>query len=340
MIDYKLTISYQSYFALSQVPVVGYYRYRDLFQILPAPPESPRPPASLDAHPFIIELSYTTSSAGYQSPYGFPVSADMVNMETAREIQKHLLLLLTAFSNFRTFVPSNHQAWFVSFGTRGNEQTHMSPQWGQEMYFDPDFNHAIESFTTPTVPPVNKVEPMKYFNSFGNGILEFPEIITKLLDAAHEISDEAKLALLSACSLLDQGLALWQAHPSLSFASCVSSLESLIAFDHKGEHVEKCDKCGQERFRVMKKFQEFFAMYGHPSPEFKKYAQKIYRYRSKILHLGELFLGEISPIKFASFDGRADRDLHRNLIRTCRICIVNWVIAKQHAQLTSAVKMP
>lgn len=330
-----MTYAYKSYFAMSVVPVSGYFRYRDIFQILPAPPASPRPPAAVGAHPFIIELTYPVSSVGRTTSYGHTIKAVFVNNETAFEKLKHLLLLLTAFTNYRVFLPPGHQGWFVSFGTLGNEQTDTSPQWGQEAYFDQNYNHAIQNFTAPTAPPINEVEPAKYFNAYGrrmDQVLEFPEIITILLDAAHEMSEEAKLVLLSACSLLDQGLALWQEHPSLSFASCVSALESLIAFDHKAEQVEKCDKCGQERFRVMQKFQEFFAKYGHQSSEFRKYAQKIYRYRSKILHRGELFLGDVITIKFASEDGEADRELHRNLIRTCRICIVNWVIAHKHAK--------
>jgi hypothetical protein len=263
------------------------------------------------------------------------LDAVFVNMEAAQERLKHLLLLLTAFTSFRVFIPSNDQGWFVSLATPDSGQLDMKPQWGQAAYFVSDHRGVIESFTESTVPRVPDAESRAYFNAYGHPVdqvLVFPNVISELLDAAYEISEDARFALLSACSLLDQGLALWHAHPSLSFASCVSALESLIAFEHKDEKNEVCQSCGQERFRVMKKFQEFFGKYGSPSPEFKRYAQKVYQYRSRILHRGELFLGEVIPHKFGAVDAFADRDLHRNLIRTCRICIVNWAIAKHYAQ--------
>jgi len=268
-------------------------------------------------------------------PDGHMINADIVNVEIAQEMRKHILLLMTAFTNFRMFVPSNHQGWFISLGVLGQDFSPKSPEWGQETYFVPGYQLSSAGFSEPSGAPANQSAPSVYFNSvgrsFGTGV-GFPRIIGELLDAAFAIEEEARRSLLASCSLLDQSLALWQHHPSLSFASCVSALETLIAYDHKNEPADVCSSCGQERFRVMKKFQQFFANYGSPTPEFRKYAQKVYQYRSKILHRGELFLGDVFLQKFASLDGFDDRELHRNLIRTCRICTVNWVLAKHRAQ--------
>ncbi len=40
----------------SAVPVNGWWRYRDDFQVLPVPEGSPRPDALLGAHPFVLEV--------------------------------------------------------------------------------------------------------------------------------------------------------------------------------------------------------------------------------------------------------------------------------------------
>ena len=38
------------------LPVEGYWRYRDQWQIVPAPPQAPRPHVVIADHPFIVEL--------------------------------------------------------------------------------------------------------------------------------------------------------------------------------------------------------------------------------------------------------------------------------------------
>lgn len=330
-----MAYAFNACFALADAPTVGYFRYRDVFQIVPPPPEAPLPPAAVGDYPFIIELSYQASPVGRKMPDGYMIEAGIVNVEIAQEMRKHVLLLLTAFTNFRMYIPSNHQGWFISLGVRGKEFSSKVPEWGQEVFFVSGYELSRTGFSEPSGPPANQSEPFVYFNAFGRSIgttVGFPRILSELFDAAFAIEEDARRSLLASCSLLDQGIALWQHHPSLSFASCVSALETLIAYDHKNEPPDVCPTCTQKRFSVVKKFQQFFANYGSPTPEFKRYAQKVYRYRCNILHRGELFLGDVFLEKFGSLAGYDDRELHRNLIRTCRICIVNWVLAKHRAQ--------
>jgi hypothetical protein len=219
-----LPTEYRSYFALSDVPVTGHYRHNNSFQILPAPPEAPRPPCVVGAYPLIIELAYSASSLGRQSPLGHEVNSEIINAEVAQEKLKQLLLLLTTFTSFELFVPSNHQGWFITLGTRGGEAPDWTPRWGQEMYpfSGSGHQHKISNFTIPTASLIKQVDPVTYFNAFG---------------------------------------------------------------------------------RPMEQVLELPAT-------------------------GELLLGDVIQPKFASLDGYEDRELHRNLIRTCRICIVNWVSAQ------------
>lgn len=336
-----MTIGFRSFVALTDVPVVGCYRHNDSFQILPPPLHAPRPPARFGNYPVIIELTVPLVEKGQQTEWSHEISADIVNAQVAQEQLKHILLLLTGITTHRFFVPSNKQGWFISHGVFGSETNSFVPQWGQEAYFLDEHEHKIVGFSPLPIEQISQLDSSLYFNRYGrptDQVLEFPDQISQLLNSANSLPPDGRRALLSACSLLDQGLALWHAHPSLSFASCVSALEALIAFDYRDHATETCSTCGQNRYRVMKKFQEFFARYGSPSPEFQKYATKVYRYRSKILHRGELFLGDVIQPKFGSFAGDDDRQLHRNLIRTVRICIVNWLALQQQAQLHVGTK--
>src|ERR1051325_6198386 len=47
----------------SGVPVVGYYQYRDKFQIRPVPPGAPTVPYLIAAHPFLLEYAYPASTS-------------------------------------------------------------------------------------------------------------------------------------------------------------------------------------------------------------------------------------------------------------------------------------
>ena len=41
---------------LSHTPLTGWFRYVDLFQLMPAPLGAPRPPSPMGDHPLILEL--------------------------------------------------------------------------------------------------------------------------------------------------------------------------------------------------------------------------------------------------------------------------------------------
>ena len=198
-----MAYAFNACFALADAPTLGFFRYRDVFQIVPPPPEAPLPPAALGDYPFIIELSYQASPDGRKMPDGHMIDSDIVNVEIAQEMRKHVLLLLTAFTNFRMFIPSNHQGWFISHGVLGQDFSFKSPEWGQEVYFVPGYQLSSAGFSEPSGAPANQSDPSVYFNSFGRSFdagVGFPRIIGELLDAAFAIEEEARRSLLASCS--------------------------------------------------------------------------------------------------------------------------------------------
>lgn len=323
---------YRKAMVLSGIPIEGSFRFADEFQILPADPEAPKPPAVLNHHPFTIEYRFIIDETPRKFPDGNRIPQGIIDSENAFKTLKEIILLLTAFSQDRIFIYSNNQSWFIPMGTMGKEPKSREIQWGQEGYMYEGFDGKIESFTDTKSEQINLIEANEFFNRYGRKTdqkFDFPENIINLFALYFSLEGGEKQAFLFSCSLFDQGMNLWAEHPSLSFAAFVSSIETLITFEHKDEKTEICEECGQERYRVIKKFKDFFGTYGSPTPEFKKYAQKIYKYRSKILHKGELFLGEIEPRSFGSMDGFEDDQLRRNIITTCRICFVNWLLNRQ-----------
>ncbi len=219
-------------------------------------------------------------------------------------------------------------------GKKGEEPTSKEVQWGQQGYFYKGFQSNIDDFTSPKVASIKQIDPNEYFNRYGRSTdqeYDLPNNIGNLFDVYYSLEEEAKKSFLCSSSLFDQGVEMWSEHPSLSFAAMVSSLETLVHFDNRKEKIERCKECGQGIYGVVKTFRDFFNKYGSPSPEFRKYALKVYKYRSKILHRGELFLGEVYPRRFGSFDGFEDDELRRSIIRTCRICLINWLLTNNNS---------
>lgn len=209
-------------------------------------------------------------------------------------------------------------------------------KWGQRSYYANGVANSIEGFASVEgMKKIDELEINSYFNrryiSF-DAVFDAPQNLTTLLDGYFGLSDEDKKAFLSSCALFEQGVEAWSMYPSLSFVGLVSCLETLINADNKGTKVETCKECNQDRHRVVKKFRDFFQRYGNDSKEFKEYALKIYKYRSRVVHTGELFHGEVMPEKFASGERIDVDEFRRSVIRTCRVCMVNWINSRVKAR--------
>ncbi len=173
-------------------------------------------------------------------------------------------------------------------------------------------------------------DPNAYFGRFGRDVdheFDLPENIDTLFEAYYALDEDFQFAFLSAASLLSQSIQSWSVFPSLSFTAAISAVETLVAFDQGVGSVEHCPECRQPRHRTTAKFLAFTKQFGSSSAEFKKYAEVLYDRRSKILHKGRLFLGEVHPARFANMDGLEETELRRGVRDTCRICLVNWLLS-------------
>jgi len=322
---------YKKVLVMSDVPVKGMHRFKDLFQILPADLKAPTPPVVLAHHPCVIEFRFQIDETPRQTFDGDDLSQWVINNDDSQKVLKDILLVLNLFSRNRIFNYFPSQSWFTPMGKGKIEDA----QWGQEGYWYDGFESKISTFTEVDAVSIELLEANKYFNQYGRIIgkgFDLPDNIDALLTQYFKLPDSKKQVFLSACSLFNQGRKLWSEHPSLSFTALVSSLETLIEVDFKKTKVARCKECGEKKYTLTEKFRDFFGKYGSPSPEFREYATKIYKQRSKILHTGKLFLGEVQPIRFGSWAGIDDDQFRRNVVTTCRICMINWLLKQNNSK--------
>ena len=330
--------------ALSDRRVTSCFKYRELFQILPLPEDAPSLEFTFGHHPFLMEFSYMVpdvSETRYNPEIAPQMLLPMIDREASSKPKNEVLLLLSTFSRHLVFqynMTIINQQWFVKLPMNAKDvSASYDSVWGQPGYQSKQLLARVtDAFSTQTAPAMHLIEPNEYFNSelplqyvAGRTLDEFslPEAIFEYLDKYYSMTDQAKKAFLSACSLLRQGIQLFILAPSLAFAAYVSSLEALIAHDHQGKSADRCECCNQLKYHVRQRFLDFIRAFGDDSPEGRKQADKVYARRSAILHEGQLFLGEIEPRTMDSaVDWANDDQSRRNVIRFFRICLINWLV--------------
>ena len=336
--------TYRRKILLCSYPVDGFYRYDNIFQILP--PDKAAPRLAWAHHPLIIEYCFDTPEVR-----SYPLTGSdnlrgriphfITIAEAAHEKLQELLRLLCVVTNFRFFVYGADQAWFVPIDVEEEIAAPRSVVWGQEFYHYPGFEGEITEFSAPTCSSMNTEDPQSYYNRRGMGSrdpVDLPGSVDDTIFKYFQLDDEARESFVSSATLFSNGIDIWSKMASLSFAAFISSIETLTAYDHRDAKAGTCSTCGQRQYKVMCRFREFIRDYGSSDPSFKKIANRLYKRRSEILHEGSLFLGDLHMESWGSDDlTHFNEDMFRRAaIQTTRICLVNWLL-KENPQANTGV---
>jgi hypothetical protein len=328
-------------FAMSEVRVNGYFRYRDTFQLLPAPKEVPSLASIMGHHPCLVEFKYTVREvAETRLNPDAPQVENTIDYDDSQKRRREVLLLLSTFCTSSVFQYSRHatgnQSWFAPLGpgTDGLGKLY----WGVRTYIQ-GLDRILPDFSKPSAPAINLVEKNKYFGLDLPGVFfvgrspeafEMSDNVNALFDCYYSLSDEAQKAFLSSSFLFQKGNDLDQEAPSLAFAARVSAIETLSTFDHRDEKIPRCPNpdCGQEIYHATRKFRELIERVNKNSPQkFGNFANEVYKRRSKILHRGQLTFGEIEPWSTENaLEALGESHFRKEAASFFRICLINWLV--------------
>jgi hypothetical protein len=335
---------------LSETRIKGSYRYGEIFQMRPMHQEAPVLEWAMGHHPWLLEYMYNVpdvSETKYNPDLPDHVLMPMLDDEASSKVRKWILLVLSIFAKSRVFQYASgmsQQQWFMRLPKDSNDLiVSPTPLWGQGGYqYQGISAWIIDKFSDPKVPPIQLVEsneyyrtetPQQYVVGQTSDNFELPDRINSYLDTYIALPERFKNCFLSSCFLFNQGIQLFYQAPSLAFAACVSSLETLIAVDKKEEPKDRCECCDQIKYHVRQKFLDFIRKYGSDSKDARRVADRVYERRSRILHEGQLFVGEAEPKTIeGAIDWINDDQSRRNVIRFFRTCIINWLISNKNAQ--------
>lgn len=350
---------------LSHAPLTGWYRYKDVFQLIPAPPEAPRPPVILGDYPLILELQYDQEIVPERTvdfwhrdvwervrekelnlvpgtPEQTSMHRTLTKQNRSSAIVKELNVLLSALTNHRFFEYDSQNSWTIHLDPETTSER-PAPVWSQRSYVLPFEIAPIEEFTTPDAARSHLAQMGNYYHEVPDAYtsgqefnVQLPEAIDALLDIYFALEDGRKSAFYAACHLWGQFLELRHTAPSMSLVAAVAAIETLANSDNPasdrcpecGIHssIERCPKCGAARYRLTSRFKKF--IHDHAGSGLGNFADQLYVFRGNISHAGELLREELFESGFTT-GGKDEQMIFRyDCVRITHLAIVKWLIAQ------------
>jgi hypothetical protein len=339
---------YYRYPVLTKTPYTDFFRYRDIFQILPFQEEEFN--LNLSEYHFvsILEINleelfkYVDKSIDFQQIFIennqlLESGKESINLTEAEPLIKcdhyinyakslvlGILSTITLFEHF-DYPNETSNGWFREIPPKNKELT---IKWGKKWL--PISNSPIESFSkTQFFNRIEEKNPLEYFKTIDSSYkkIKFPSDIEEKLNKFFTLDIEVREVLDNSFTYFLHANHVKDDFPSLAIVSLVNSIENLVNYNHKNTTVEKCNECGQDRFRITKKFNDFLDknLEGYYSrKEIGGMIGDIYSKRSKIVHTGNLYKSEKNkPIWEGSLlDSTSDIIV---IIAVTRIVINSWI---------------
>ncbi len=293
----------------------GYFRYKDLFQIVPVPDTAPKPKVQVADHPFLLQFSYISCPDM------------MINFARQNEKSSIYIRLLNLFSNVPITSGSRYARFFWAICERS--PNNFTSEWKQEGYMYKGLPRKTEEYTPiEDFQPIIRVPYKDYYSrhpAITSNPLEFPDNLEKSFDLAFSLNSGDWKKFFMACSWFYQANDIWRESNSSAFLEIVNAIECLIDKPQRG--IERCECCGQPKYTVTKRFKEFLKEHV-PFLEkvFPEEKELFYKFRSKLSHGVDLLMRDLEPWNFAMNARAEEQDtLQRNLSFITRIAIYNWL---------------
>ncbi len=349
-------------------PLRGWYRYNDIFQLLPPIKETESYQAH---HPLVVELSYnptvwpdqtdmlwyrdlweqerfeyierTTSEEQKKKPKDdewLQTYHKITKMNRLPAIISEITELLTLFTNYHFFRYDGMQCWFIPLS--GN--TH-SPVWGQQGY---TFEGSTEltRFSTPQGAKLTVVPFQKYYKRIRDAYyggkdnqIELPSNINNLFDIYFSLDATKKIAFHTACYSYNQALELTykSMSASLSLIAAVMGIEALVNCDNSSG-TSRCSECGAlksiESCEVCGSPRYYATsrfknfMTKYGPPNSKKFYTNLYNLRSRLAH-GTLLLRDDEFDSGFHTGGQDEQQMFkRESLILVRLAILNWLLVQ------------
>lgn len=307
----------------SSYPVTGYFEADGMFQILPVPPEAPKPSYSMAPHPFLIEFRFNGSP-------NFQVRL----ARRFRESHKLALFLNVVLEGTITNPGPTHRAYWVLV-------SHEPGQPAKYDYCQGGYGYEGLNLESKAFSPLNDLEPMKqvdhvvYFKRWGIEVgrsLEVPKSMLQLVEQHRGLGVETREQFLRAAFWYRHAIVEHSDSGSASFLALINSIEALVP-DEKGATV--CPECKRSIGKSMtQRFVEFLEDIVPGTGNVESARRNLYRVRGKLTHGGDLLRVDLDPWPAGlHLELTSEREDTSHAYGLARAALVNW-LARQGRERT------
>lgn len=298
----------------SALPVQGYWRYRDVFQLLPAPSAAPQAGHMLGTHPFVLEFAVKNSPDW------------IIRQQRAHQKKRELGLLLNAFLEGHVNISGsskNHWVLIEDLPPRRLKTVN-----AQEGYNLSGFKHEKEKFSEMAdIPSLSAVEMSDFYSRRGLGVSDWkmhrPQNLDALFDKYSAFPVPVQKRFLTACFWFNYALQASQDSRSASYIALVQSIEALLP-----ENVNSnCVKCGQPQYKCTERFNDFLKTFAPYKDGIARGRKELYGLRSDLSH-GKRLLAEDIGLHWAW----KEQHVWEEMRQTARIAFANWILTN-HAKI-------
>lgn len=219
--------------------------------------------------------------------------------------QDQLINLLNLFSTFRFFryykTEGNWVLPITSNMTREETKTITSSEFFFSDYYNKSIgNLDINKLSDVSIKyrPLQMVDYSEYYQNNPNYDYDttkeiiFPSNTEHGLKAYFQLNADELPIINSAIKSSVLCMELADDKTTLGILSGFTSIETIMNFYYKNFKPEVCSECGQQRYKISKRYSDFLLTFIGNGEGFKKKFSKLYSLRSKIVHTGFSFQSE------------------------------------------------
>lgn len=323
----------------TKLPLSGALRYKDIFQLFPA--DLKGMPTTKTAHkhyPQILEYWYTNDELERIKVEELFSGIEDLHRLTSLSYRKTDLFLglltLTTTNRFFTYRPDDSRWGFPLIDENaGSEMNKWSSKWCFEWFMWPELPEQlkIDGFTElPSTHP--RVLPWDHYYTHPNfdenieSQIKFANITLQFFDSYFEMDEETRKVLNSAISSANAAMEFMHSRKKLALLSAFTAIETMVNFDTKDFKPSKCEKCGQDIFKISARYRDFLLKYIGDSQANKKKFNSYYNLRSKIVHTGQEFKTEKLFSEVDEETKFQERVQIAEIVMMSKLAIIFWTI--------------
>ena len=348
---------------LCSLEMRGAFRYRDLFQFLPASTDDPRPPPGSvgagwgltvevhmderpcpdrevdtwahdvrERHRYDSLRRKVKKSAG---PHWWETEKQIRKMHRPPAIVREIVNLLSTLTQHSFTEPEQGNVWVLDRNSKSPIARHM------QLWFPSFGSGPPDKLTTYPGGSIVSLPAKDYWA--GDSLepreqVEFPDDIEELLDIYFGLPETLRVVFARTCELGRVAREVWPTSRSISLVAAVFAIDGLA---HAGEpppplcrvcsqmtSEQKCESCGAPRFGLTARFRQFVESYVDVGGLRKGFARDLFILRSAIGHRAELLRDDEYDSGFTAGESDSQWDYRDVAFTLTRKALRGWLSAQ------------